>query len=157
MSSPPRPLPALSRLFPGVFYGWVIAIGTGLLSFASVGIGFYSLTVFLDGLCAEHGWSRASVSGASGLYIVVSGIAGTFVGRSIDRGGGRGWIGAGVCLMAAALLAIGWLEQAWQLFPVYAVMGTGFAMCGGIPSNSIITRWFIAQRARAMSVSQTGV
>jgi sugar phosphate permease len=152
-----RPLPALSRLFPGLFYGWIVALGTSVLSFVSVGVGFYSLTVFLDGLCAEHGWSRASVSAPSSLYFVVSGVTGLFVGRAIDRTSGRRWIVLGTLVMAGAVVCVGRIDSPWQLYPAYAAMAVGFAMCSSIPVSAIIARWFVTMRALAMSVSQTGV
>jgi MFS family permease len=91
-----RALPAVHRLAPRVFYGWFVAVGASLLAFVSVGIGFYGIGVFLDALCSARGWSRASVSGATSLYFVVSGLAGTVIGRSVDRHGARGWILAGL-------------------------------------------------------------
>lgn len=55
-----HPLPAIHRAFPGVFYGWVVVLGTALLAFVCVGIGFYSQAVLVDGLVEARGWSRSS-------------------------------------------------------------------------------------------------
>ncbi len=155
--SRPRPLPALGRLLPDVYYGWVIAVGASLLSFLVVGIGFYGMAVFLDALCSERGWPKASVSFATTLYFVTSGLAGPLIGRSVDRHGARTWIGVGSIVMALALLAIGRVGVPWQLALAYPLLAMGFSMAGGIPSSAIVTRWFVARRARAMSVAQTGV
>lgn len=152
-----RRLPPLQRLLPSVFYGWTIAFSTSLLSFVVVGVGFYGLVVFLDALCTERGWPRTTVSFATTLYFVTSGVAGTLVGRSVDRVGARLWIGAGSVVMAVALLAIGRVDAPWQLALLYPLLAIGFSMTGPVPSGSIITRWFVAKRARAMSVAQTGV
>jgi MFS family permease len=147
----------LHRLFPRLFYGWLVAAGASVLSFAGVGIGFYSLPLLLDALCQTHGWSRTSVSGATSLYIVVGAVTGTLVGRSIDRRGARGFIVAGACVMAAALWAIGRATSTQQLYLLYPVMAVGFAMCAGVPTQAIVTRWFVVRRALAMSVAFTGV
>jgi MFS family permease len=152
-----RALPALHRLAPRLFYGWIITAGVFLLAFVIVGIGFYSLTIFLDALCSDRGWSRASVSGATTLYFLVSGITGTMIGRAVDRYGPRGWIVAGALVMSAGLLAIGQVQGPRDLFAVYVLMAVGFGMSSAVPTNAILARWFVARRARAMSFSQTGV
>jgi MFS family permease len=152
-----RPLPLLGRLLPGLFYGWVVAFGSALVAFVCVGIGFYSITVLLDALVETRGWSRASVSGASTLYFVVTGVTGTFVGRAIDRYGGRAWIAGGACLLGAGLVLVGQVTAPWQLYAVYTLMAVGFSMSSNVPTTALITRWFMHLRVRAMSVSQTGV
>lgn len=153
----PAPLPSAHRLAPGVFYGWVVVAGTSLLSFVTVGIGFYSLPVLLDGLVSLRGWAPAAVSGATSLYFVVAAVTGSLVGRAIDRVGARGFMLAGVLLTAAGLLGIGRVERVGELYLFYPVMAVGFAMSAGIPTSAIVTRWFVARRALAMSISQTGV
>jgi MFS family permease len=153
----PRPLPAAHRIAPGAFYGWIVAGAISLVSFVVVGVGFYGLAVFLDALCTERGWSRSEVSFATTLYFMTSGIAGVAVGRSVDRHGPRIWIGVGAAVMALGLLFVGRVESARQLALVYPLLALGFAMTGAVPSGAIITRWFVARRARAMSISMTGV
>jgi sugar phosphate permease len=152
-----RPLPALHRLAPQLFYGWIITAGAFLLSFVIVGVGFYSLTIFLDALCLDRGWSRASVSGATTLYFLTSGATGTLIGRAVDRYGPRGWIAGGALLMAVGLLAIGRVREPSDLFAVYFLMAVGFGMSSAIPTNAILARWFVTRRARAVSFSHTGV
>lgn len=153
----PRPLPAIGRAFPGVFYGWVIVGGSALQSAVGVGVGFYTLTVLLDALVEQRGWSRDTVAGASTLYFLMSALSGTWVGRMVDRFGARRFIFAGVLLMSAALIWIGRIREPEQLFLAYPAMGLGLALLGGIPLNAIIARWFVEKRALALSLSQTGV
>lgn len=153
----PRPLPALHRVAPRWYYGWWVALGACLISFVCAGVGFYSQGVLLDALCAERGWSRAAVSGATGLYFVVSGFAGLAVGRGIDRLGARGFIAAGACVLAVSLVAIGRVESVGMLYVWIPLMAIGSSLAGPVPTASIVTRWFVALRARAMTVSQTGV
>jgi len=157
LSPAPRSLPALARLVPGVFYGWVIAFGVSLVSMVVVGVGFYGLTLFLNSFVRDRGWDTSTVSLATSLYFVTSAVSGTAVGRSVDRRGARGWLVAGACVMALALVAIGRVEAPWQLFVAYPVLALGFAMTGSIPTSAIIARWFVARRARAMSIAFTGV
>ncbi len=103
----PRPLPGVHRAFPGVFYGWFVVAGAGLLAFVGVGVGFYGQTVFLDGLTRERGWAPASVAGASSFYFILSGLVGTWVGRLTDRYGAPIVIVMGSLVMGAGLVAVG--------------------------------------------------
>ncbi|MCP4002928.1 MAG: MFS transporter [bacterium] len=150
-------LPAVHRLFPGVFYGWLIVFGSALVSFVCVGVGFYSQAVLLDSLVETRGFTRESISAASSLYFMVAGIAGSLIGLAIDRWGPRLWIISGSCLMAGGLAAIGRAQNLQMVYAFYVFMAIGFAMCTSVPNNAIITRWFVSLRTRAMSVSQTGV
>jgi MFS family permease len=152
-----RPLPAVARLFPDLYYGWTISLGAALICFVGVGIGFYGLGVFLDALVRERGWSKSQVSGATAVYFAVNGIAGALVGRSIDRHGARGWIFAGAALLAAGVVLLGRVRTPLELFAAYPLMALGHCMCTGLPTSAILARWFVAQRARAMSISFTGV
>jgi len=153
----PRPLPAIHRVFPGVFYGWVVASGCALLAFSAVGIGFYSQSVLLDGLVAQRGWPLAKVSAASSLFFIAAGVFGPPIGVFIDRYGARGSIFAGLACMAVALVSIGQVSSPTGLYPAYILFALGFALAGGIPNSAIVTRWFVVQRARATTISQTGV
>ncbi len=149
--------PLIQRLNPNLFYGWFIVAGTFLLSFVSVGIGFYGQTVFLDGLIHEKGWSRASVSAASTVFFMVTGLAGVPVGRAVDRWGSRRILVAGALLMAIALIWLGRVEKPNELYFVYPCLAASFAMSAAIPLSGLVNRWFIRQRSRAMSFAQTGV
>ena len=148
-------LPALARIAPGVFYGWWVALGACLVSFVCAGVGFYSQGVLLDALCHERGWSRASVSGATSVYFVVSGVAGLGVGRGVDRFGARSFIALGAPVLAAALIGMGRVESQPMLYVCALGMALGAALAGPVPTASIVTRWFAELRARAMTVSQT--
>jgi MFS family permease len=153
----PKPLPALHRVAPHAFYGWFIATGLACLSSVVVGVGFYGIAVFLDALVSERGFPRTQVSLATTLYYVGTGVAGSLVGRSVDRHGARAWIATGTAVMALALLALGRVTSAGELLPVYLLLAVGFSMTGAVATNAVLTRWFVARRARALSIAQTGV
>ena len=153
----PRALPRIHRLFPGVFYGWLVAFGSSLLAFAAVGIGFYGQTVLLDGLVAERGWALAQVASASTLFFVTAGLVGPVVGSMVDRSDPRIVILLGLLVMAIALIGVGNAQSPAALLPAYLLLAVGFSMAGAIPVSALVTRWFVARRARAMTISQTGV
>ncbi len=146
------------RLLPRrIHYGWWITIGVAALMFATVGVGYYGLAVFLRPLQEENGWSNTAVSGATGMYFTVSGITGFFLGPYVDRLGPRRFLLVGVSLVGASAIALGSVSTLAGLYLVYFVQAVAFGMAGSVPVNSILTRWFITRRAEAMSISATGV
>jgi MFS family permease len=123
----------------------------------SAGFGFYALTLYLRTLTDERGFSVSSVSGATALFFVVSGLTGVVVGRIINRHDPRPVVVAGSVLAAAALVALGRVSELWQVYAAYALFGAGFAACGLVPSSTLVSRWFHRRRSVALSVSSTGL
>ena len=145
-------LPLGTRVLPSrVYYGWYVAVACSLLMMVGVGVGYYGLAVFLGPLQDEHGWSNGVVSGATGLYFSLSGITGFVVGPRVDRIGPRPFMLAGSVLLAASISLIGYVEAVWQLYAVYAVLAVAFGLATSVSVNAVMTRWFVAKRAKAMS------
>jgi MFS family permease len=155
--TPPR-LPAAYHVLPRrVYYGWYITVACAILMFVGVGVGYYGLAVYLRPLQDEHGWSNTTVSGATGLYFTLSGLAAAFVGPYIDRHGPIRVMTIGIIVNGLAAGSIGYVETVWQLYFVYAVLAIAFGVAGGVAVNAVMARWYIRRRARAMSFSSTGV
>ena len=151
-------LPLAARvLSPRVFYGWYVALACSLLMLVGVGVGYYGLAVFLRPLQDEHGWSNAIVSGATGLYFSLSGITGFVVGPRVDRIGPKPFMLVGSVLLAASISLIGFVDTVWQLYVVYGVLAIAFGLATSVSVNAVMTRWFVAKRAKAMSISSTGI
>ncbi len=157
-TSPAVKLPPAARFLPkSVYYGWYIAAACAVLSFVGVGVGYYGLAVFLKPLKDEHHWSTTAVSGATGLYFSISGLTSAFIGPRIDRSGPIRYMVSGVVIVAFSASAIGYVSDLWQLYVVYAVLAVANGMSTGVAVNAIMTRWFVRRRAKAMSISSTGV
>jgi MFS family permease len=141
----------------GVHYGWWIAVGIAVVMFATVGVGFYGLAVFLRPLQEENGWSNAAVSGATGLYFSATGLTGFAVGPLGDRNGPIRYMTVGVALVGVSVLMLTQVDQLWQLYAVYLIQAVAFGLAGSVAVSSIMARWFVTKRAKALSISSTGV
>ncbi len=149
--------PAARIASPKVFYGWYVAGACLVMMYVTVGVSYYGLSLFLRPLRDEHGWSNAVVSGATGMFFLVSGVAAFAAGPFIDRIGPRRFLGAGITLTALGAAAVGIINQIWQLFAVYAVLAVAYGLGAVVPVSTLMSRWFIQNRAKAMMVSSTGV
>lgn len=138
-------------------YGWWISIAVAVVMFATVGVGFYGLAVFLRPLQEENGWSNSAVSGATGLYFSATGVTGFLAGPMIDRRGPIRPMVVGVTLIGVSALLLSQIDQLWQLYAVYLLQAVAFGLSGSVAVNSIMARWFVTKRAKAMSISSTGV
>lgn len=124
---------------------------------AGSGLVFYNLAVLLDAFILERGFPVGQASLATGTFFVASGVAGMVAGRLIDRIDPRYVIAASGVLCALALTTVGMLREPWQLYAFYLVLGLAYGGCGLVPGATIVTRWFQAQRALAISIASTGL
>src|SRR5258707_11362946 len=95
---PPPPLPArvarplvprwLNARLP-VFYGWIVLACLCCVGFARQGPAVATLSIFVEPLTREFGWSRTALSGAVSLGGVLAALVAPLIGRcSTARGRG---------------------------------------------------------------------
>jgi MFS family permease len=134
------------------YYGWVLAIVLGFTETVSWGVLYYTFSVLIAPTTAEMGWSRAQVSGALSAMLVVSGLAGLWVGRWLDEHGPRLLMTAGS--IAAVPLVIAW-SQVRDLFSFYVIwicIGVAFAAVNYGPAFATMIVWFRRDRSRALTL-----
>ena len=89
-----------------MYYGWPMLAGLSLAETVSWGIVYYAFSVFIRPMEIELGWSRAQVTGAFSLALLVGGIAAVPVGHWLDARGPRALMIAGS--VAAVVLLVAW-------------------------------------------------
>ena len=137
--------------------GWVVVGAVFAMLTVAAGLGFYNMTVYLRALVDERGFSVGQVSGATGAFFLVGGIAGIPVASFIARHDVRLTIAAGALLGGGSLALLGRVSQLWQLYGLYAVFALGFSAAGLVPATTVVTRWFAERRSVALSVASTGL
>jgi MFS family permease len=139
------------------FPGARVLTGCFVVLAVTSGLAFYGLAVYLNAFSREKGWPVASISLATTLFFVVSGVAGLVIARIIARRDVRIVIVAGGVLGAVALALLGRVDSRWQLYVVYAVLAAGFAAAGLVPATTVVTRWYHRRRSVALSIASTGL
>lgn len=87
--------------------GWPIVLAAALaIGVGTMGIGFYSLGLFVKPLQAEFGWSRAGVSGAATFQQFGIFLSAPLIGWLADRIGARAIAVASFILTPLALVAL---------------------------------------------------
>ncbi len=137
--------------------GWRTVGGVLLLLTATSGFGFYSLSVYLHALTGEGGFALSSVSWATSLYFLTSGLSGVVVASLLRRLDARLVMVGGAVTVAAALLLIGRVGTPHQLLAVYVLLGAGQSAAGTVPGTTLVARWFVVRRSTALAVATTGL
>ena len=139
------------------FDGWVVVAAVFIQLMTSSGLAFYGLAIYLDALTDEQAFSTTSVSLATSMFFVVSGVVGQIVARLLERYDVRLIVAAGGVVSSLSLYLLGGVGSVGELYAVYVLFAVGFALVGLIPATTLVTRWFQVRRATALSIASTGL
>ena len=136
-------------------YGWVVAIGSGLLMFLNSQF-VYTFGVLLPSLIQEFGWSRAAVSSIATMRAVTTGVLSPITGRLSDRYGSRKLILGGVVLCGLGYVLTFNATTLWQFYLALGLfMGASNAIVA-VPALALVNRWFRTKAAFANGIAMAG-
>ena len=147
------------RTSHGIFHGWWIVVVAGIGLFMGYGpIVSFTFGIFLKPLSTEFGWSRAQLSLAFSLSLLMLSVGLPIIGRLVDRFGARAVIVPSVGLFGLGLLSFSLLSASlWHLYGLYLLMGLVGAGTAPIPYSNVIAHWFDRKRGLALGVSMVGL
>jgi MFS family permease len=135
------------------FYGWIALSVAALVSFLSGGGTIYSFGAFLPSICREYGWSRALVSGALTMLMVIMSLSSPLAGFLVGRYGVRRIMVIGGLITVAGLLVLAVHTTLWQFYVGYGIfVGLGGGLGGMIPSTTVANNWFKKKISLAMGI-----
>jgi MFS family permease len=139
------------------YYRWII-LG---ISFVNVGVAYglhFSFSIFFVAILEEFSWSRASISGAFSLSVLLLGISSWSVGRLIDRFGPRMILMGGVITLSLSLMASRWIRELWHLYSLLGVLAAiGVCGIGWVPHSVLLSRWFVQNRGLVVGIAFSGM
>jgi MFS family permease len=137
-----------------IFYGYIVVSAAVFIMTIAWGTN-RTFGVFLKPMLSEFGWSRASISGAFTMAMIIMGLASFVGGRITDRIGPRTVvISCGLCLGTGYFFAAT-VRAVWQFYLFYGLM-TGIGLSVTTPLMSLIARWFVKRRALMSSITTAG-
>ena len=130
----------------GIHYGWIVA-GVSLLTLITAA-GFRSTTgVLIVPLQDEFGWSRATISAAVSINLVLYGLGGPFAAGLYDRIGVRRVIAGALVVIAASSSLTTQMDSPWHLDLLWGVAnGLATGAIGVTLAAVIASRWFVRRR-----------
>ena len=141
-----------------VFHGWYI-VAVAAITGAAAGIASYSFGLFFNPMHNSLGWSRTAIS----LALTFRAVTGMFIspvyGPIVDRKHGAVllMVGGGVVLGVALVLT----SQVTQLWQFYLLIGVAYGMSVAalgpqVVTPTVIAKWFIRMRGRAIAIVSLG-
>lgn len=137
------------------FRGWQVVAAAFAVLFLSYGLQF-SYGVFVGGMAADLGWSRAETALPYSIYVFVYSALSAATGRATDRFGPRPVIATG-----AVLLGLGWgtsalVTRPWELGVTLGIVAALGMSVAWVPCNATVSRWFTRRRGTAVAIASSG-
>jgi MFS family permease len=135
-----------------LYYGWIIAFVTFFVLLSAAGIRS-TPGVLIIPLEKEFGWTRATVSLAISINLLLYGLFGPFAAALMDRFGVRRVMIASLGLVAAGVGFTTAMHSPWQLVLLWGiVVGLGTGTTALVLGAYIANRWFVERRGLVMGL-----
>ena len=133
-------------------YAWVVAAVTFITLIAAAG--FRSTPgVLIVPLENEFGWSRATISLAISVNLLLYGFTGPFAAALMMRFGLRRVVTAALLTLSAGALLTTQISEPWQLILLWGVVvGLGAGAMASVLAATVANRWFVARRGIVVGV-----
>jgi OFA family oxalate/formate antiporter-like MFS transporter len=131
------------------YYGWLVVGAASGIEFANAATAIGILTVFVDPMTQEFGWSRTEMAGATSLGAILGAALAPFSGRLVDQLGSRLVLVVGgtmVCLACLYLSLAQTLLGFYIAFTLSRISDQGLIKIG---ASTTVGKWFLHYRGRA--------
>ena len=130
-------------------YAWIVAALTFLTLLIGAGVRA-TPSVLIVPLERDFHWSRATISLAISVNLVLYGLIGPFAAELMNRFGVRRVIAGSLVLVSTAVALTTRMSASWQLVMLWGVLvGSGTGMTALVLGATVVNRWFTAQRSAA--------
>ncbi|MEM9356884.1 MAG: MFS transporter [Pseudomonadota bacterium] len=112
-----------------------------------------TFTVFLLPVEETMQATRAEMTLAYSIYMLVNGVSAPIAGQMIDRLGGRLTYGIGLAFLGSGFWLAGHADALWQYYLFYSVYGGfGAAALGMVAASSLLSRWFTKRLGTVVAI-----
>ncbi len=153
MLTPQQALPTLLIARLPFFYGWVILACACCAGFARQGPAVATLSIFVEPMTADFGWSRTALSGAVSLGGVMAALASPLIGPYLDRRGARAMLCAAVLVTGISTMLLSLTQSLLAFYLFFCIARMNFAGPFDIGIYGALNSWFVARRALANAVA----
>lgn len=146
-------MPPKKRKF---FYGWWVVLASGVMRFFESGSFYYGFTTFFNPIRNTFGWTATVTSVAFSLQRLETGALGPISGFLVDRIGPRRMMFIGWSIAGLGFLLMSRINSLWAFYGAFTIIAMGMSFGAYMPGNTVIARWFIRKRSRALTLSALG-
>ncbi|MBT6137690.1 MAG: MFS transporter [Rhodospirillaceae bacterium] len=141
----------MARKLP-FFYGWVILGCACSAGVARQGSSVATLSIFVEPMTSEFGWTMTAMSGAVSLGGLLAAFASPMLGPMVDRHGARVMLGIAVILTGAATLMLSQIQGLVAFYLLFCLARMNFAGPFDLGIFGAINSWFVQRRPTATAV-----
>src|SRR5438067_13288206 len=149
----PPLVPRLLNARLGVFYGWVVLGCLCCAGFARQGPAVATLSIFVEPLTREFGWSRTALSGAVSLGGVLAAVMSPLIGPLLDRRGSRLVLCTAVLVNGVALLLLSQTGSLLHFYLLFCLARMNWAGRFDLGIYGALSNWFVRRRNFATSIA----
>jgi len=136
----------------GMHYAWIVAAVTFLTLLITAGIRS-TPGILIVPLEHEFGWSRATISMAVSVNLLLYGLMGPFAAAFFDKIGVRRTMVIALVLLALGVSATTFMTKPWHMVLIWGVVvGCGTGMTALSLSATVVNRWFKKSQGTVMGV-----
>ena len=111
------------------------------------------LSIFVEPLTREFGWSRAALSGAVSLGGVLAALSTPLIGPLLDRSGPRLTLCVAVLVTGVAMLLLSLTQSLLVFYLLFCIARMNWAGPFDLGIYGGVNNWFVVRRAFATSVA----
>src|SRR5262252_7181790 len=148
--------PTLPYLLSGrlpFFYGWVVLACLCCAGFARQGPAVATLSIFVEPLTREFGWSRTALSGAVSLGGVLAALSFPLIGPLLDRHGSRLTLCIAVLVTGIAMMLLSLTQSLFVFYLLFCIARMNWAGPFELGIYGAVNNWFVERRAFATSIA----
>lgn len=135
------------------YYGWIVLAAVCAASFSRQGPAVATLSIFIDPMTTEFGWSRTEISGAVSLGGILGAVAAPLIGPFLDKNGARTILCFAVLTTGVPLLFISTVNALPLFYVFYCIARMNFTGPYDLGIYGSIVNWFYKKRSFATSVT----
>lgn len=134
-------------------YGWVVLACVCAAGFSRPGSAVGTLSIFVEPMTREFGWSHTEISAAVSLGGILGALVAPAIGTFLDRNGARAVLCLAVLLTGIPLLLLSFTQSLAFFFVCYCTARMSFAGPYDLGIYGSIVNWFVRRRAFATSIA----
>jgi MFS transporter, OFA family, oxalate/formate antiporter len=115
--------------------------------FARQGPAVATLSIFVEPMTRDFGWSRAALSGAVSLGGILAALASPLIGPVLDRRGARLMLGVAVLLTGISTMLLSLTQSILGFYLCFCIARLNFAGPFDLGIYGAVNSWFLARRA----------
>jgi sugar phosphate permease len=148
-----RALPhLLTRRLP-FFYGWVVLGCVCCAGFSRQGGAVATLSIFVEPMTHDFGWSRVAISGAVSLGGLLAAFSAPLLGRVLDRQGARVVLCCAILLTGLADMALSLTTSLLMFYALFCIARMNFAGPFDLGIYGAVNNWFVARRSITTAIA----